>query len=311
MCRIYQNAHNVIIWLGASTREIDCLFHWMCHPDQQKRIARYRPISTAVWSRQFLYLRGQLWDDLDHHNYREGLQDLLRREWFSRVWVIQEAALARAATITCGRNTVSSWTFVVMPILFNINCNENVQSRLDIMPGLLRKSSWWSTSDSGDLGMLLQKFGNSNAQDPRDIIYALLGLSKDAFESNFLRPNYQISLQEAIQHTVAYLLSPPGNAIHYPDYTGMPRWDLDQFLSALKQDLPSQVYKWNSCLEISTTPIPLILCQWMNPEILEDWVINIPHPQSEIGQKIWDRTALFRKRRDAIYRASQIKTEME
>lgn len=190
-----------------------------------------------------------------------------------------------------------------------------MQSRLDIMPGPLRensrKKSWWSIADSQDLGILLQKFGKSKAKDPRDIIYALLGLSKDAFESNTLRPNYDISLEEAIQRTVSYLLNHSKYGRHYldSDHTTMPRWDLDQLLSALKEGLFNEVVKWNLNRERSVQ-VDSLRCDWSDRDETEHWVMNIPHPSSAICQKIWDRTVLVRKRRMAMDIASQRKMEM-
>lgn len=242
MRRIYQKAHGVIIWLGASTEEIDCLFYWMRCLDHQMLTVECR-YTITMWEAHWEFITRQSGRELDLWRIKIGLQYLLAREWFWRVWVIQEAALAKTAIIACGRNTVNSRTFVVMPALLKTSCNENVRSRLDIMPGLLRKRSWWAGTDSHDLSMLLQKFGRSKAKDPRDIIYALLGLSRDAFASDVLRPNYQISLQEAIQHTVAYLLIQAGHVKHYPDCNDMPIWNINQFLAAL-EDLPIRVHAW-------------------------------------------------------------------
>ena len=33
---------------------------------------------------------------------KKGLKDIMNRDWFRRIWVVQEAALARIASITCG-----------------------------------------------------------------------------------------------------------------------------------------------------------------------------------------------------------------
>lgn len=242
MSRIYENAHNVIIWLGASTQEIDCLFKWMHHLNHQMAMVDSQN-DKDVWKNQWMLLSWQSEGEPDSGPLQEGLVILLGREWFSRIWVIQEAALAKAAVVTCGRNTVNSQTFVMMPTLLDIRCDESIQSRLEIMPGLLRKTSWWSSGpDSQDLERLLQRFGKSKSKDPRDTIYALLGLSKDAFTSKILRPDYQISLQEAIQRTVAYLLIQrfPGRKEFFLRHENMPRWNMDEFMSALK-DLPSAV----------------------------------------------------------------------
>lgn len=254
MRRIYQNAPNVIIWLGVSTEDIDRLFYWMQRLDHRmlKADGQY---DIRMWQRQWKFLTWETEVESDSSGIIRGLRDLLGREWFSRIWVIQEAALAIAAMITCGRNSINSRAFIVMPTLLKIGCNENVQSRLQVMPGLLRRRSWWAGPDSQDLRELLQKFGRSKAKDPRDIIYALLGLSKDAFTSEILRTNYQISLQEAIQHTVLYLLIQEGHVRRLSgcDVDDMPIWNVDEFLSAL-EDLPSQVHRW--AMIHDKTPLP-------------------------------------------------------
>lgn len=244
MRRIYQNAHNVIIWLGASTEDIDRLFHWMRRLDQQMLISDYHDIMIML-ENQWKFVTWRPEGDTYSDSVIRGLRDLLGREWFCRIWVIQEAALAKTATINCGHNSVNSRAFVIMPSLLDISCSESVESRLQVMPGFLRKRSWWAGSDSQDLHTLLRKFGRSKAKDPRDIIYGLLGLSKDAFTSDILRPNYQISIQEAIQHTVLYLLTQSGHIKHDSGRTvdDMPAWNMDELLVALK-DLPSRFDKW-------------------------------------------------------------------
>lgn len=208
-----------------------------------------------MWKYEWVFLGKECGTEFPSPIIKEGLQNLLRREWFSRIWVIQEAALAKAAIISSGRNNINSQTFSVMPKLLRISCNENVQSRLEVMPGLLRKISWWSGPESQELDILLKKFGKSKAKDPRDIIYALLGLSEDAYTSDILRPDYQIDLQEAIQHTVFYILSLSERAKRHTSltYHDLPKWNMGQFMLAL-DSLPGHVHKWitkEGCVFIS------------------------------------------------------------
>lgn len=239
---IYQNAQRVIIWLGPSNSQIDCLFDWMTALDQQVLMIS-RPHTMSTWENQWLsiiwYLRGPYPSD----DMREALIDLLQREWFSRIWVLQEAALAKSAMIVCGWNEVNSRTFVVMPSLLSINCDEGQQSRLDILPGVLRAKSWWNSGSSKSLLTLLQKFGRSKASDRRDIIYALLGLSGDAHSSELLRPSYQISLEETIQQSVAYFMVQTHDLPKCAPVHALPKWDIDEFLGSLV-DLPFKVFRW-------------------------------------------------------------------
>lgn len=239
---IYQNAQRVIIWLGPSNSDIDCLFDWIAVLDQQV-LTIPRPHTISTWENQWLWIIWHLRGKYPPVEIREALIDLLQREWFLRVWVLQEAALAKSAMITCGWNEVNSRAFVVVPSLLNVKCGEFQQSRLDILPGLLRAKSWWGESSSKSLITLIQKFGKSEASDPRDIIYALLGLSGDTHSSDFLRPDYQISLEEAIQRSVAYFMIQTHDLPRHTPVQTLPNWDIDAFLASLS-DLSFNVFQW-------------------------------------------------------------------
>lgn len=241
---VYQNAHDVIIWFGESSDHIDSLFDWMNRLDNHILNIPRSLYTVSTWQSGWTWLVWRSIEACPTADIAQALQTLLRRDWFSRIWVIQEAAAAKSATITCGRNRVHSRTFALMPAVLEINCSEPEQARLDLMPGLLRdQRSWTSSSYSEDLGTLLRKFGHSNATDSRDIIYALIGLCEDAYTSDILRPNYEITLEQVIQNTVAYLLKRSGD-LHKDSCTGvLPAWNLKEFLYAL-QDLPMHTFFW-------------------------------------------------------------------
>ncbi|RYP81792.1 hypothetical protein DL769_001832 [Monosporascus sp. CRB-8-3] len=54
---------------------------------------------------------------------------------------------------------------------------------------------------------MLVKFCKSEATDPRDNIYALLGISTDARDTDLLKANYEKDLQDVIFDTTAFLLN--------------------------------------------------------------------------------------------------------
>jgi hypothetical protein len=135
----------------------------------------------------------------------EDLRSLLRRNWFKRVWIIQEVANARVAEITCGGKSVSASIFILTLSLLEITPDPHCQPILDIMPGPLRNSSWWAKKR--DLNTLLVKFCKSQATDQRDSIYALLGISSDACDTDFLKANYEKNLQDIIFDTTLFLLN--------------------------------------------------------------------------------------------------------
>ena len=135
--------------------------------------------------------------------YRSAFEDLLQRRWFRRVWIIQEVASARAAVIVCGWRSISTKTFVRMLSILDTTPHKTIQAVLDVMPGHLRKVSWWS--EGRDLHTLIAKFAASEATDPRDKIYALLGILSDACDNTAFLPNYKKPLPEVLRDVARFL----------------------------------------------------------------------------------------------------------
>lgn len=156
-------------------------------------------------------------------------------------------------------NSVSTRTFVLMPSLMQVKTNEHTQAVLDIMPGHLREQSWWSSSR--DLCTLLRKFGNSEATDPRDNIYALLRVSSNAYEGDILQSNYEIDPQQAVRNTMSFLLF--GQILDYSVYI-LPNWSLRELLAALDQPA-GKVLRW--ALETGNDPISIKLLAGKNVNV--------------------------------------------
>lgn len=123
---------------------------------------------------------------------------------------MQEVANARRATVSVGRNTVSSRMFAIAPQMMGIKPCDHCQAVLDGMPGHLRVSSWWNSER--DLFTLLKKFRLCEASDPRDKIYALLGITQITSNENLglgdlmIQPDYSKSIQAVIQDVVMEML---------------------------------------------------------------------------------------------------------
>ncbi|EJT75999.1 hypothetical protein GGTG_05924 [Gaeumannomyces tritici R3-111a-1] len=215
---IYQNADRVLIWLGPGTSTTDLVMDWVKRLDQRV-VSRPDHIrsSTASWYQAPWHTIGGLEDEdgkvgeatpgLPHTRRRSPvLTSLYHSPWFHRVWVIQEAASARAATIMYGRKWAPSRTFSILPKLMGIDVDAGTQAVLDIMPGPLRGSSW--RRKKRDLATLIGKFYGCQASDPRDKIYALLGTCSDSIICENLRPDYNLSREEVIQKTFTLILLP-------------------------------------------------------------------------------------------------------
>ncbi|KAI1593347.1 Arp Ankyrin repeat [Pyrenophora tritici-repentis] len=201
MCKIYSQAEEVLVWLGQATDETDLLMDSLRRLEECSLIYEHRSWDLMQWNTFWLLVPQD-----QTSKPREGLELLLKRPWFSRVWILQEIANAKKARIWCGTKFVRARTFALAPSLIGVKPERHCQAVLDIMPGRLREETWWS--ESRDLYNLLLKFSESKASDPRDKVYALLGISSDACDTDSLCPDYTKDLQGVIRDTSSFLFGP-------------------------------------------------------------------------------------------------------
>lgn len=245
---IYENAQNVHIWLGKSTEDVDMLMTQMNQLDKRAlRRPDYRRNSSIAVEREWPILCEEL-DKLGaSHTFHErrcsAARNLLERPWFRRVWIIQEVFSAKVATVGCGWNTLPTRTFLLIPKLLGLDdtVDKHVQAVLEIMPGYLRQRSWHSQRPT--LHTLIRKFVSCEATDPRDRVYALIGISSDAGSDGRLQPDYDegVEMETVIHRTLSYILS-VGDYRIYPDDS--PLWDLRALTGNHVEDFPKAALVW-------------------------------------------------------------------
>jgi hypothetical protein len=104
--------------------------------------------------------------------------------YWSRVWIIRKFVLARNVVVHYGKNSIN-WAYLEAILLqfqeqrYN---PESPESRYSIPPFPAERASAGrrSGAQSESLMRLLQLFAASKSTDPRDKVYALVGLSFDA-----------------------------------------------------------------------------------------------------------------------------------
>ncbi|KAM7212498.1 Heterokaryon incompatibility protein (HET) domain containing protein [Rhypophila decipiens] len=109
---------------------------------------------------------------------------LFQSRWFHRLWVLQEVAVAKSVLVVYGEHQMS-WVDLVehSKLFLRLIATRNLrlalppivsyglrQTRLPRLTGVLQKS---------DLLSLLQVSRNCSCKDPRDKVYAIMGLLKD------------------------------------------------------------------------------------------------------------------------------------
>ena len=198
MGSIYTCADQVLAWLGDESEDSDLAMEMI-----------------EQWGQWAISMRGKKLENLPDiqkdipnafaEDVRSALQNFLRRPFWSRIWIVQEAVLARDLDFVCGTkklpwylfaeafhcwtdltNTsyLNNYTHVEWSIFADIK-----STNPSIMMGIrVERSSGWNLRQLVDHCMGFQ------ATDPRDKIFGLFGVATDA--TAFITPDYKKSVAE-------------------------------------------------------------------------------------------------------------------
>lgn len=245
MNHIYARATRVVVWLGADEAgNADGAFGMLCALANTKGVkAQYATTS----SQHMPFLPNTV--DLTAQNYvsHRKVMIFFCQKWFTRLWVLQEIALAQDAIVVWGECSIS-WSIVGLAIeatqevdrfktrdLFE---TRNLQNAVFMwhLSTLYQRSQPRTHPESIPFIHLLGVARSFESTDPRDKIYALLGLP--ANKDNFPVPDYRLSTSEVYTRTTRHLLklgqnllvlsfvlhTPPGTPETGPPTPNLPSW---------------------------------------------------------------------------------------
>ena len=188
MGQIYQNASIVSVWLGLVP-----LPDWL-HVSG--------PVITV---------------EVDNLDWAESMTDLANRPYWRRSWTIQEYMLAREIHVYCSNNRVDGHFFQqLLSHAAGVDLLSIQDDDLAAQPGLIRK---WSALPMNvgrhidrmpelyqPLYDLLTRHANAQSKDPRDKVFAMLGLIPREERGFLLRsfPNYTLSIEQVNAVTLAH-----------------------------------------------------------------------------------------------------------
>lgn len=143
----------------------------------------------------------------------QPLEDLVKNEYWSRLWIIQECIAAKELTIMYG-NAPCNWMIFYLALALRMNPAYLYQSKQLTPPyavvhisGILLNR--WGNCDDNDrlpLSRLISAFAIARASVPADRVNALLGLSEDSLEPS-LQPNSQKSTRFVYTNLVRHSLA--------------------------------------------------------------------------------------------------------
>lgn len=181
---IFTNASNVLVWLGESDADMDQAMQCV-------------QMSTTI-------------RDLDPPMI--GLRKICKSSWWTRVWVVQEILVAKIGSLVfCGEKSVY-WKFLIDQIQrarLRIPEDQDNQAKLFENPRtMFHFLDLDHTTRRGydiDLMLLLRATSGRLASDPRDHVYALLGLVTDrtaaSFYADYTKPVDWV-YQKAMVHVI-------------------------------------------------------------------------------------------------------------
>ncbi|KAK1996097.1 HET-domain-containing protein [Colletotrichum falcatum] len=179
MGKVYENAERVLFWLGHVP--YDCKDLVLSLNAFKREVPREAWVNWTLddsrWSHIWTRLQTHYLRRSDKVDLPSKLKSMMRSEWFSRVWVLQEVTHAQKALLGCSEGWVDAMAFAMAPRLLSVKASTQCQAVIDIMPGPSRRTSWWA--QKSNICILLWRFRESQASDPRDRLFALLGLASD------------------------------------------------------------------------------------------------------------------------------------
>jgi hypothetical protein len=234
MGRIFKLTRKVISWVGESDRESGLAFILLhnlmeCIQDSAR--------STALIK------------DKKYFDNWHGLYLLFYRDYWWRVWVIQEVTLAKTVTLLCGEDSISWSNLVAVQenlATFHIKDIDAIAHKREDLsflrvtiesrgPRALSLSTHHENSiEVPSLTQVLLKHRFKEATDPKDRIYSLVGLST-AHQDPRLILDYSRSVCQVYTDAVEYEVS---TSKKLTIICAMPRWDSPH-------KLPSWVPDWS------------------------------------------------------------------
>ncbi|KAK4494502.1 hypothetical protein PRZ48_014800 [Zasmidium cellare] len=177
----------------------------------------------------------------------KALFSICDRDWFRRVWVIQEAGVSSQVLIQCGGQTIDWWTFI-----FGFTIAQNYQRGARLGPGHHQHTTLLSSTRASfhkfangtpghmflNLGLteLLLTYRNFSSTDARDKIFALFGITKTDLTKLGLVVDYTKSTPEVYIEVAKALLE----GSRHLDILSIP-----QGKGMLAAELPSWVPDWS------------------------------------------------------------------
>lgn len=197
MRAIYKNAESVAVSLGAQSNK------------SREALKLTRDVLSCSSSQEIQNLLADQKEDVI------SLVRLLRRQYWWRIWVVQEVTCGRRSTIYCGDDEIEWEALDRVCDIFKENehflnklfykNHSYVRTLIAGGPKSLQLSRYSPTNTTPPLLELLTTHKGKKSTDPKDKVFALVGISRS--RDTFGKIDYSKSIREVYSHTAHHIIS--------------------------------------------------------------------------------------------------------
>lgn len=185
MGAIYSIARHTVIFLGEEKME---------HESVLRRIAAFGAIPES---------------NFDQDSLAKLVRDILVHPWFQRVWILQELVLSIDPWVQIGRTRMRWDVFVHCMMKYDATSRSSTQSHLETMSQIRAKYQTGKHSSANsfrgvEIFDILEARRGLGATDPKDMVYAHLGMSEPDVRSE-INIDYSRSVAQIYEDISRYI----------------------------------------------------------------------------------------------------------
>ena len=226
MTEIFQKGQNVWIWLGNASSESDIAMRAIrdfgtFFYDHEAEISTMPHGADSGISPTNPRIYGSAGSPrMQSWHY---IRDLLRRPWWSRTWVVQEATCPVPTTLFCGSSYVE-WGYlygtarlmVALDVFQEVDFDVNITLASFVWLSTIRTARLEKKEAVLKLNELVALTSGMACRDPRDRIFALVGIASDIVPGSLV-PDYTKSVEEVYKDFVNFCraTSLPGHELDF------------------------------------------------------------------------------------------------
>ncbi|KAK4465876.1 HET-domain-containing protein [Cladorrhinum samala] len=212
---VYSRASQVVVWLGEGDRRLKFGMHILelwARPAQEIedricftwRFDNGDNLKNQIYTNWTTLYQGFQRNKFSYYYRLECLLGLLKVEWWTRMWTVQELLLAKQAVVQLGEKTVAWQDFETIAKLWTVQAIHSEETLKDpvvarvwpimMVPDNLRTLAVRRKGKVPiSLSLMVHRTRFRACKDPKDKIFAVLGVVD---EPTISKPNYLMSWQD-------------------------------------------------------------------------------------------------------------------